>query len=117
MKDGHASERPRAWIRIVADIDEVFERMRDEDAKTKGYAFYTGMDSQAHVMLECTRVVKKQCQDKLGIDDTLKMQYLAAQMMERRWEDYEEQRLAKWGERVTPYTMSAQGFKQNGVEQ
>lgn len=117
VRDRRTSDGQRAWIRIVAGIDEVFERMREQDAKTNGWTFYSGMDSQAHVMLECTRVVKEQCRDEVDLDDTLKMQYLAALMMERRWEDYERQRMIKWGERVTPESMSLRGFKQNGGEQ
>ena len=117
MRDGYTSNDQRIWIRIVAGIDEVFEQMREQDAKSNGWAFYSGMDTQAHVMLECTRVVKEQCRDEVDLDDMLKMQYLAALMMERRWEDYEHQRLIKWGERVTPESMSLRGFKQNGGEQ
>ena len=111
------NEQQRTWVRIVAGIDEVFERMREQDTKSNGWTFYSGMDSQAHVMLECVRVVKEQCHDEVDLDNMLRMQYLAALMMERRWEDYERQRLVKWGERVTPESMSLRGFKQNGDEQ
>ena len=104
-----------AWNAASHRIKGLFDDMEFAEVMSRGNAFNTGMDAQAHVALKCVEIVQEEAKhNNLDTTAALSLMYYITCMSEEMFRRYVETRNSRWGWRSSPEVMSLSGF--SGIE-